>query len=79
MGAYCDNSPVLMHKVTGDFDLQTRALLIGPNDRWVELDFMLYAPDSFIGLNSKQTIEDSLLVHTPRWAPGGAGYGIAAC
>ncbi len=64
MGAYCDNSPVLMHKVTGDFDLQTRALLIGPNDRWVELDFMLYAPDSFIGLNSKQTIEDSLLVHT---------------
>jgi len=63
-GVYCDNSPVLMHKVSGDFDLQTTALLQGPNDRWVEMDFILYAPDSFIGLNSKQATEDSLLTHT---------------
>jgi hypothetical protein len=49
IGDYCDNSPVFMHKVTGDFDLQTRALLIGPNDRWITLDFIIYAPDSFLG------------------------------
>lgn len=64
IGDYCDNSPVFMHKVTGDFDLQTRALLIGPNDRWITLDFIIYAPDSFLGFLAGQVPEDSLFAHT---------------
>ncbi|MEI8132588.1 MAG: FecR family protein, partial [Leptolinea sp.] len=67
-GGYGDNASVLIHKVSGDFDLQTQALLIYPinnSSNPVALDFIIYAPDSFLGINSKQESRgDSLFAHT---------------
>jgi len=57
------DAPRLLHKVTGDFDLEADLLLESPGDNFAFTEFLLFTPDTPLGYLAGQMQPDGLGAH----------------
>ncbi|MBP8953859.1 MAG: FecR domain-containing protein, partial [Armatimonadetes bacterium] len=62
-------APRLLHKATGDFDLEAELLITTKARCWVGADFLVKSPGSYLGYRKGQMVQDRAGAHY--WIPAG--------